>query len=312
MKKVYGFVFLTAFLFATMEVSLKIAGADMDPFQLTFLRFFFGGLMLLPLGIREMRQKNVVLKMKDWLFLLLVGITGIPVSMLLFQLGVMDCNASTASVIICINPMFTMVFAHFILNERMNRQKAAVIALGISGIILMIRPWDIQMGNSRIGMVYMLLAAVTFGLYTCLGKISTSKMGVFSQTSFSFILGSLVLMIMILVTGRPVFAGIMENWMIVSYTSIFVTGLGYLSYFMAIRYSDAVTGSIAFLLKPAMAPVIAVIVLHEQILWNTVLGIIFVLAASMFNIYVQRRAAARALAVLPDDEENRNEDESDI
>lgn len=300
MRKVYGCVFLTAFLFATMEVSLKIAGAGMDPFQLTFLRFFFGGLILLPLGIKEMKQRNVIMHFRDWMFLLLVGTTGIPVSMLFFQLGVMNCNASTASVLISINTVFTMIFAHFILGERMNRDKAIVVIMGMIGIFLMIRPWDIQEGNSMLGIIYMIIAAVTFGLYTCIGKISTAKMGVFAQTSFSFILGSMVLLVVIVITGRPVFEGIIENWAIVSYTSIFVTGIGYLSYFTAIKHSDAVTGSIAFLLKPAMAPVIAVIVLHEVILWNTLLGIVCVLAASTFNIYVQRRAAARSLAKLPD------------
>ena len=121
MKKVYGCVFLTGFLFATMEVSLKVAGTGMDSFQLTFLRFFIGGLIILPFAIAEMKKNKVRIGLKDIGFLTIVGITGIPLSMLFFQLGVMECNASTASVLICINPLFTMVFAHFILGEKMNR-----------------------------------------------------------------------------------------------------------------------------------------------------------------------------------------------
>ena len=58
MKKVYGCVFLTGFLFATMEVSLKVAGTGMDSFQLTFLRFFIGGLIILPFAIAEMKKKQ--------------------------------------------------------------------------------------------------------------------------------------------------------------------------------------------------------------------------------------------------------------
>ena len=38
MKKAYGFVVLTAFLFGTMEVACKVAGNQLDPFQLTFIR----------------------------------------------------------------------------------------------------------------------------------------------------------------------------------------------------------------------------------------------------------------------------------
>ncbi len=290
MKKVYGCIFLTGFLFATMEVSLKVAGTGMDSFQLTFLRFFIGGLIILPFGIVEMKKNKVRIGLKDIGFLTVVGITGIPLSMLFFQLGVMECNASTASVLICINPLFTMVFAHFMLGEKMNRSKLAVLALGLAGIVFMIRPWDLQEGNSVIGIVYMMLAAVFFGLYTCIGKISTAKVGIFAQTSLSFILGSLVLLIVILFMGRPVTAGIAANWLEVMYISVFVTGLGYISYFTAIKLSDAVTGSIAFFIKPAIAPVIAVIVLHDAILWNTVAGIALILAASYLNIHLQRKA----------------------
>ena len=73
MKKVYFFVVLTAFLFGTMEVALKLAGSEMDSFQLTFLRFMIGGLLLLPFAIVEMRKNHVRLVLKDFAYLLYVG-----------------------------------------------------------------------------------------------------------------------------------------------------------------------------------------------------------------------------------------------
>jgi drug/metabolite transporter (DMT)-like permease len=148
-----------------------------------------------------------------------------------------------------------------------------------------------QPGNTAIGIIFMLLAAFFFGWYTVAGKISVKKMGIMAQTSFSFILGSMVLLVVILIMGRPVFAGVPENWMAVAYVSIFVTGLGYFCYFKAIKHSDATTGSIAFFLKPAIAPVIAVIVLHEHIMWNTYIGIGLFLMASYMNIRGKRREA---------------------
>ena len=42
-------IVLTAIAFGTMEISLKIAGTAFTPFQLTFLRFLVGGLLLMPL-----------------------------------------------------------------------------------------------------------------------------------------------------------------------------------------------------------------------------------------------------------------------
>lgn len=289
MRRAYFFVVLTAFLFGTMEVSCKAAGNQLDPFQLTFLRFAIGGLVLLPFAVAELKKNNVKLDIKDFLTLTGVGVLGIPLSMVLFQLGVMNANAATSSVLICINPMFTMIFAHFFTEEKMNRNKVIVLALGLIGIVFMIKPWNIQEGNTVFGITCMLLAAVFFGAYTVAGKVSVQKMGIMAQTSISFIMGSLILLIMILVMGRPVVEGVGENLPLVIYVGIFVTGLGYFSYFMAIKASDASTGSLAFFLKPAIAPVMAVIFLKETILWNTYVGIVFILIASYMNIRYQRK-----------------------
>ena len=289
MKKAYFFVVLTAFLFGTMEVACKAAGNQLDPFQLTFLRFAIGGLILLPFAAAELKQNRIKLTAKDILILAGVGALGIPLSMVFFQLGVMNSNAATASVLICINPFFTMVFAHFFTEEKLNRNKFIVLAIGLAGLIFMIKPWNIQEGNTVIGIVYMLLAAVFFGAYTVAGKVSVQKMGIMAQTSISFILGSLILFIIILITGKPVVAGVTDSFILVLYVGIFVTGLGYYSYFMAIKNSDAATGSLAFFLKPAIAPVMAVIFLKETILWNTYIGIGIILAASYMNIRYQRK-----------------------
>lgn len=289
MKKAYFFVVLTAFLFGTMEVALKTVGNHLDPFQLTFLRFAVGGLLLLPFAIVELRKNNIKLSAKDFMTLMGEGILGIPLSMLFFQLGVMNSNAATASVLISINPLFTMLFAHFFTEEKLNRQKIIVLLIGLAGIILMIKPWDIQEGNTAIGIVFMLLAAVFFGLYTVASKESVKSIGIMAQTSISFILGSLVLLIVILVMGKPVLSGVADNLLLVLYVGVFVTGLGYFSYFMAIKLSDAATGSLAFFLKPAIAPVMAVIILGETILWNTYMGIGTILLASYMNIRYQRK-----------------------
>ena len=289
MKKAYIYVVLTAIRFGTMEVACKVAGNHLDPFQLTFLRFAIGGLILLPFAIVELRKNHVKLKVKDLSMLAGVGILGVPISMVFFQLGIMYSNAATASVLISINPLFTMIFAHFFANEKLNRYKAIVLAIGFVGLIFMIKPWNMQEGNTVIGMVYMMLAAIFFGAYTVAGKVSVQKMGIMAQTSISFILGSLILLIIILITGKPVIEGVSENILLVLYAGIFVTGIGYFCYFMAIKASDASTGSLAFFIKPAIAPVMAVIFLKETILWNMYAGIACILIASYMNIRFQRK-----------------------
>lgn len=289
MRKAFIFVILAGIIFGTMEVALKIGGSSMDPFQLTYLRFTIGGLMLLPFGVKEIRKRELVLSARDYLVLAVIGTIGVVISMVMFQLGVMYSNAATAAVLFCINPFFTMIFAHFFSDEKLDRQKALVLIIALIGIMFILRPWDVQEGNTVYGMVLSLLAAVFFGVYTVASKGSVQKMGTIAQTSISFLMGSFILMIITFVSGRPVFDGIIGNIPILLYTGLLVTGGGYYCFFKAIELSDATTGSFAFFIKPAVAPVIAVIILREQILWNTVVGIAFVLAASLLKIYKREK-----------------------
>lgn len=289
MKKAYYFVVLTALLFSTMEVACKVAGSDLDPFQLTFLRFLIGGLVLLPFGLSEMKRKGIRPEKMDMIKLLGVGTIGIPVSMVLFQVGIMNSNASTASVLFSINPLFTMVCAHLLTTEKVTRQRVTALMIGIIGLVFIIRPWDVQEGNTVFGTAMLLLAAITFGFYTVTGKMVSQKIGAVAQAAISFLLGSAVLLAVMLIVGKPVLDGVTDNFAIVLYTGIFVTGLGYYAYFTSIRLADATTGSFAFFLKPAIAPVIAVIVLKETILWNTFAGIGFILLASYMNIKYQKK-----------------------
>ncbi|MBR0399860.1 MAG: DMT family transporter [Mogibacterium sp.] len=284
MKKVVFLVSATAFLFATMEVALKLAGNSLDPLQMTFLRFLIGGLMLLPLAVDESRKSGYRLSRKDFGWLTLVGIVGIPVSMLCFQLAVQRCNAATAAALFCLNPLFTMVIAHIFTSEKMDRLKAAAFCIGLIAAFFMIRIWDMQEGNTTAGIILILTAAITFSAYSVMGKQSIARIGTFTQTSVSFIIGSLVLLLIMIPTGHPALEGVIANWKAVAYCGIVVTGLGYMFYFLAIRYSDATTGGVAFFIKPAIAPFLAVLVLHEEIYWNTIVGIVLLLTASAITL----------------------------
>ena len=277
-------VLLTAFCFSTMEVALKLGGGGLDSLQLTFLRFLIGGLILLPFGIKENAEKP---EPGDLAWVSLVGIMGIPISMLCFQLGVERCNAATAATIMSLNPLITMLFAHFFLGDKLTRNKKIAFCLGVLAGIFLMRPWDVQEGNTPLGMILMVAAASTFSLYGIMGKRTIARVGTFRQISLSFLIGSFVLLIIMLFMGRPVVANVAENLPLVLYVGIFVTGVGYLCLNTAIKISDATTGSIAFFIKPVMAPIFAVLILQESILWNTVVGIIFLIGASALTLFAQ-------------------------
>lgn len=287
MKKSYFYIFGAALLFSTMEVALKLGGTAFQPMQLTFLRFFIGGIVLLPFALHDMKQKRYHLKKADWGYLLLLGIINICISMLLFQMGVMRTNANLAALIISANPIFTMIFAQFFVGERFTFQKAIVLILSITGLYIVANPFALSGGNYNIeGVLLTLGAAVTFGLYTALGKKRIDIIGGLAQNSLSFLFGSLILLLIMLITGQPIVEGItLSTLPILMYTGIFVTAIGYFFYLKAIDLSGPCTASMTFFVKPIFAPLVAFFVLGESISIRLVFGILFVLAGSFVNLF---------------------------
>jgi drug/metabolite transporter (DMT)-like permease len=296
-KKLILFIFISATLFSTMEVVLKIAGNHLDAFQLTLIRFFIGGTFLLPFALLEIKRFQTKITKKDLLHMLAMGVVCICISMVFFQLGVENSKASTAAVIFCINPMFTMIFVHFMTEEKLNRVKITALAFGLLGILFMINPLHMEAGNTLIGVIYTILAALTFGLYSAMGRTSIKRLHGITQTSISFLLGSAVMVPILLVMNKPILEGVSsENILMVLYIGIMITGIGYLFYFLAMGVSDAATASIVFFVKPALAPVIAVVALHEVIGINGYIGILLIFIGSYINLRDQKNKNKTAVS----------------
>lgn len=279
------FIIITAVCFGTMEIALKLGGAEFTALQMTFLRFFIGGLFLLPFAVHDIRKRHIQVTKGDIIYLTILGLIGVCISMTCFQLGVMNSNANTAAVIISANPVFTMIFAYFIIHEAFTKKKALVLIISIIGLIFVANPANMADGNTAKGLIYTAVAAVTFSLYTTLGKLRVQKLGGMVQNSFSFLIASVVELAILLVRGEPVVAGIHADTLpVVLYAGIVVTGIGYFAYLKAIELAGPSNASISFFIKPVIAVILASVILGEAITWNIVLGVVLILVGSVINL----------------------------
>lgn len=301
MKKGYLYIAIATILFSSMEIMLKTISQSFNPIQLTFERFFIGGLILLPFAIKSLKSKEESVNKEDIKQFLFLGFMCVVVSMIFYQLAVNYTKASVVAVIFSCNPVFVMIFAYMFLKEEIHSHNILSLILEIMGIIIIINPLSIKL--SPIGVTLTLLAAITFALYGVLGKKSTSKFGGEVVTCFSFILGSIEMLILILIghipsvstlltsfnldnfANVPLFTGYnMSNILSVIYVYVFVTGLGYASYFKAMEETSANTASLVFFFKPVLSPILAFIFIKEFIPMNMIMGILFIVIGSIFTI----------------------------
>ncbi|OJU14729.1 MAG: hypothetical protein BGN88_10325 [Clostridiales bacterium 43-6] len=270
---------VTTLGFSTMEITGKMISKDINPFQMTLIRFLIGGLFLLPFAVLEIRKRKLRLTPKDVLFFAAAGTIGIIISMSFFQSAVLYTKASVVAVIFSTNPIFTAPLAALFLGERLTKGKILSLAVSVTGVLFIFNPFAVT--PDILGMLLALVAAISFSCYTVLSKKRVAKYGSLVLNSFSFLLGDAILLILMLVIQKPVLSGISTaNLPHLLYLGIFVTGIGYLCYFSAMKYTSAVTASTVFFIKPAVASVLSVILLGETIGVNTVIGILLIIVSS--------------------------------
>ena len=142
------FIIITAVCFGTMEIALKFGAEDFTALQMTFLRFFIGGLFLLPFALHDIRKRKIRITKGDMLYLAALGLTGL---------------AGGAAVAGCCAQMVGFAVMSF----RENRW-GGLAAQGLGTSML-------QMGNivrnPRIWIPPTLAAAITGPVATCLFRL---------------------------------------------------------------------------------------------------------------------------------------------
>lgn len=283
-----------------MEIALKLTSGKFNPVQITFLRFFIGSLVLMVPAFMALKKRSYKLTSKDWAFFALTGLICVVVSMMLYQLAILYAPASIVAVLFSCNPVFVIIFAYLMLNEKIFKYTIVSIAVSFAGIIVIMNP--LHMSASVAGITLSILAAVTFALYGVIGRAYSQNYGGVVLTCFSFLAGSVELLALILVTnigavsasmtnaGFKMFASVnilqginLQTLPGLIYIGVFVTGLGYVFYFLAMECTSAATASLVFFIKPALAPIFALIILREPITVTMTAGILLIIAGSLIS-----------------------------
>lgn len=278
--KYKGYILLgiTIVIFSTLEVVTSTLKGIINPLQLTFIRFFIGGITLLPIVIAQKEK----LQRKDILFFLGLGVLNIFISMGALQLSVSMGKASTAAILISSNPIFVMLFSAWVLKEKATWDKVLCVLLGILGMMMIIYKGNTG-GDTAASLLLALLASVTFGLYTVLGKLKSEGVSSITMISVSSILGSLFYIPVLLYYRLPVFYIPAGTIVKVLYLGIFLSGIAYITYMEALKILTASKGAMVFFLKPVLASALAVLFLEETLSTKTVIGMVFVLIGILIN-----------------------------
>jgi drug/metabolite transporter (DMT)-like permease len=144
---------------------------ELPPMMFALLRFSVASACLLPLALARGGLRALP-RPRPWGTLALMGLSGVGLYYVLFNLGMVYTNASQASLVQGGIPVVTAAMAAWWLHEKLSRRRLLGIALGVAGVVLIVvrSQAEASARSPLLGNALMLATVFVWGVYTILAK----------------------------------------------------------------------------------------------------------------------------------------------
>lgn len=277
-------------IWATFYPIIKYVVVDMDPLVLSFYRYFLGFIPLTPFFISELKKQTKLPEPGEILSISLLGFIGITLFSVGLFYGIKLSTAINGALLTNTQPIFTAILGPVLIAEALSKKKIAGVAVGITGMILVVTNGNFTAfeleGTAVIGNLLLIGASLVLSLYSMLIKKYVKKYGTIIPTWISMISGTFfILIINIFRSQSPaqLFTLPILSIILVLYLGIIGTSLTYLVFNMALTRMSVTTATSYKLLIPVFGLFFSVIFLGEQPGVATLTGI-FVVVSSVYII----------------------------
>ncbi|MCX7032712.1 MAG: DMT family transporter [Arenimonas sp.] len=140
-------------IFGCMAVCIRLASAQLHPFEIAFFRNFFGFIFILPILVRHGPSLLKTHRLPLYLVRCLIGI----VSMLAGFWAIVNLPLAQAIALSYSTPLFVTIGAVLVLGEVVRARRWTAVLVGFLGVVLIVRPGS---ADFTAGSLVALMAAV--------------------------------------------------------------------------------------------------------------------------------------------------------
>jgi drug/metabolite transporter (DMT)-like permease len=281
-------------------VAGRYLAAGLDPLLAATVRFVLASLALLVfLGVARIRLVRPTIA--QWVQLSVLGFFGIFFYNLCFFYGLHYINASRASLIVALNPAVIGLASWLLFKERLGPLKLLGIALclGGAGLVIVSRNPQLLQGaaDAWIGDLLIFGCVVGWGVYSLFSRGLNQHLGPLQTVTWSILLGTLMLTITTLATGRLTVAALsaidLPQLTSLLYLGVLGSALAYIGYYDGLRRIGATRAGVFIALNPLTAVICGALLLGEQLTTPMLMGA----AVILLGIYLCNKPLARARAM---------------
>jgi len=278
--KEYWFIISAAILYGTITVGGQFfANLGLSLYEISFYAMFFISLILLPIVLIK---RQYLIKKEMFLFFIIYGLIGALLELTQFGGIVLGVPVAIVALLLYSQPIWTTIFGKLMLREKITSIKIIAVALALAGVIVLLKPWNIE----SVGPIAGIISALLGGLFLSLWVIYGRKSGISNQHYITTIFGYtalssawilLIWPIANLFIHEPNIIRLSVNlpsqyWL---YFLIFALISGVIPHSFFFRGTQKVHASIAgiiLLLEPVSAIILAMILFAQPIGFNVLFG----------------------------------------
>lgn len=262
---------------AINDVIAKYLVSDLTSYQITFFRFLFGSITLVPFifayGIGTIKTSRPFVHFMRGL-LLFLGMSG-------WVYGLKLSTVTTATVVSFTVPIFVLVLGFFFLKENVIWQRWFVTILVFLGLIFTL---DLYEGFFNPKILIFILATIAFASLDIINKKFIVKESMISMLFYSA-----------LITAVLAFPFALEDWKMPNYHQtalLFALGGGanLILFFILKAFAtvDATALAPYRYIELLISATMSYLVFSEQISVNTIYGALIIIPSTLFIIYSEK------------------------
>jgi len=202
-------------------VVMKIALRHAHPFDFAAWRVGLGSAFLFLLVKLTGRK----LLLPRYRMAVLLGFTQVALFVALSHFALLKAGPGKTSVLVFTMPFWMIVFAHFLIGERMRGTQWIAVAIAFAGLTLIVAPWDLTS-------VYGSLLAVAGGAVWAISAVMSKRWPTpgtdpLTFTAWQLMFGAMVLIVLALTTSdRPIEWNAEFTWAL-AFSTIAATAIGW-------------------------------------------------------------------------------------
>lgn len=236
---------------------------------------------------------------RDQFKLAICAVFGVAINQILFFEGLNLSTPINASIIITVIPVLILVFAHFILKERITQIKIIGIVLGASGALMVILSAGVGdfRSNTMLGNLMIFINAMSWALYLVLIKPLMERYDSFTVMKWVFLYGLIIVLPFTLPTfARSSFSIIPVNiWFSVMFVVFGATIIAYFLNNYSLKTVSASVNGIYIYLQPLIASVVAILFGKDTLSLTDIISAVMI----MTGVWLVTRRPKKQALILP-------------